>query len=95
MTGRKAKYITTVKNRYDCRYLTHIFEYRGVEYSILNPTSWNCSTDYIYGYMRPVLQHERAQKEIDSRLDNEEKAPEKYTGESEKALNNMMSYFNS
>lgn len=94
MTGCKAKYITTVRNRYDRRYITQVYEYRGVEYSVIKATSWNCSSDYLYGYMRPALQHERAQKEIDSRLDNEEKAPEKYTGESEKALNDMMSYFN-
>lgn len=69
-TEFKATYIRSTRSRYDKKYYTQHWSYRGHEYMIEMPADGNPSTDYTYGEMRPFRQHQRAQAEIDEMIDN-------------------------
>ena len=84
----KAKYKGSYRNKYDKRYYTQVWEYRGHDYVITVPTGWDCSTDYIYGDMQQSKQHKREQEAIDAMLDNpkEELKKWKYEGSAQEGL---------
>lgn len=90
----KAVFKGNVYNKYNKRYVTQVFEYRGQTYLIEKPLTWNCSSDYNNGgYMSLKNQHERAQKAIDSKLDNPIEEIKPYTGEVEKALDELYKFW--
>ena len=90
----KATYICSTRSRYDKKYYTQHWRYRGHDYMVDVPADGNPSTDYMYGDMRPWKQHKRAQEEIVNLLDNPmpttEPAPAKK--DTEEAINKLFSY---
>lgn len=93
MANYKATYICSTRSKYDRKYYTQHWEYRGISYMVTMPADGNPSSDYIYGDMKPTAQHRREQAAIDEMLDHPETAePKEYTGEAEKALDDMFQY---
>lgn len=65
----KATYKGRATDKYDRRYTTLFYEYKGFEYSVVAPNTWNCSSDYLDGgYNSLRNQHLREQKRIDDML---------------------------
>lgn len=78
--AHKATYKGSYTDRFDKRYTTLFYEYRGHEYMIEKANSWTaCSSDYTMDNKNSLAaQHRRAQEEIDNMIENprRERTPE-------------------
>ena len=82
----KATYKGSFSNKYDLRYYTQIWEYRGHEYNVTVPTGWDCSTDFLYGDMRQSEQHRRNQEAIDRQIAEGETPVKPATNQAQEGL---------
>lgn len=95
--AQKADYIGSYTDKYDKRYTTLFYRYRGHEYQIVKANNWmSCSSDYTMrgGSMSLARQHKEAQDSIDAKIEaekNPQPIPEaKWTKEYEDEIWKMM-----
>ncbi len=88
----KAVYKGSVSNKYDKRYYTQVWEYRGHDYTITVPTGWECSTDYIYSDMRQAEQHRREQEAIDRTIESVNEPVKPATNQAQEGLDLFFAY---
>ena len=97
--ANKATFKMAHTDRFDKRYTTLIYEYRGHEYEVIKANSWACSSDYTMrgGSMTLSAQHKRAQEEIDNLIERgpEEPKPQKYEGSAQEGFDLFWDFVNS
>ncbi len=96
----KAEYIGAYTDRYDKRYTTLFYRYRGREYQVVKANNWGaCSSDYTMkgGSMTLSKQHKEAQEMIDNMVDNPsdfKPVAQKYEGSAQEGLDMFFNYIN-